>query len=275
MTKTLGIIAGGRQFPFMVAQRAREAGMRVVAVGFSGNTDPALAEVVDVFEMLHLGQLSRCIKFMKANAADSVIFAGAINKPKAMDIRPDLLVAKLLFKLKDKGDNAILSRVLDEFESQGLNVGDPLEFVPGLATPQGPLTAKSPSKADFDDLRFAWPRAKAIGELDIGQALLVKAGIVLAVEGPEGTDAAIRRAGELSSKGCVLCKVYKPGQDMRIDRPAMGLNTVRTMIEAGGTCIGIEAGRSIFFEQAEALALAEQHGISIIGLSPEILGIQS
>ncbi|BBD07060.1 uncharacterized protein DFE_0334 [Desulfovibrio ferrophilus] len=259
----------------MVAERAREAGIRVVAVGFTGNTDPTLADHVDVFEMVHLGQLSKCIKFMKANTADSVVFAGAINKPKAMDIRPDLLAAKLLFKLKGKGDDAILSTVLDVFESHGLNVGDPLEFVPGLATPEGALTSRQPTRDDLEDLRFAWPKAKAIGEMDIGQSLLVKAGIVLAVEGPEGTDAAILRAGELSSKGCVLCKVYKPGQDMRIDRPAAGLNTVRSMIEAGGTCIGIEAGRSIFFEQDEAVALAEKHGVSIIGLSSEILGLGS
>lgn len=273
MTKTLGLIAGGRKFPFMVADKAREAGWRVAAVGFSGNTDPALAEHVDAFEMLHLGQLKRCIAFMKNNGASSVVFAGAINKPKAMDIRPDLLAAKLLFRLKGKGDDAILSTVLDEFESQGLNVGDPLEFVPRLATPVGPLTQKRPSTEDMDDLREAWPKAKAVGQMDIGQSLLIKAGIVLAVEGPEGTDAAIARAGSLSSKGCVLCKICKPGQDMRIDRPAAGLNTVRSMIEAGGTCIGLEAGRSIFFDQDEAVALAEQHGISIIGLSPESLGL--
>jgi len=271
--KTLGLIAGGRQFPFMVARQARLEGYRVAAVGFSGNTDPALAAEVDAFEMLHLGQLTRCIKFMKAQGADQVVFAGAIDKPKAMDIRPDLLAAKLLFKLKGKGDDAILSTVLDEFEAQGLNVGDPLEFVPGLGTPEGPLTRKGPSADDLEDLRQAWPRAKAMGAMDIGQSLLIKAGIVLAVEGPEGTDAAIARAGSLSSKGCVLCKICKPGQDMRIDRPAAGLNTVRAMIEAGGTCIGLEAHRSIFFDRDEAVALAEKHGISIVGLTPAYLGL--
>ena len=96
----------------------------------------------------------------------------------------------------------------------------------------------------------------------------------LAVEGPEGTDAAILRAGTLGGKGCVLCKVYKPGQDMRIDLPAAGLNTVKSMIEAGGTCIGIEAGRSIFFDLEEAATLAAKHGIAHRRSLPEYLEIE-
>ena len=110
--------------------------------------------------------------------------------------------------------------------------------------------------------------------MDIGQSLVIREGIVLAVEGPEGTDAAIQRAGTLGGKGCVLCKVYKPGQDMRIDLPAAGLNTVKSMIEAGGSCIGIEAGRSIFFDLDQAAALAAKHDIRIVGLTPEYLGIE-
>lgn len=271
--KTLGIIAGGRQFPILVARGAKQAGMRTVAVGFKGHTDPAFETEVDAFSLLHLGQIGRSIKFLQNHGAERVVFCGTISKPKAMDLRPDLLAAKLLAKLVGKGDNAILSALADLFEEQGLPVGNPLELVPSLATSVGPLTPKGPTKKELDDLREAWPKAKAIGKMDIGQSLIIREGVVLAVEGPEGTDAAIRRAGTLGGKGCVLCKVYKPGQDMRIDLPAAGVNTVRSMIEAGGTCIGIEAHRSIFFDLEEAMALATKNNIRLVGLTAEYLGL--
>ncbi|WP_461210297.1 LpxI family protein [Desulfocurvus sp. DL9XJH121] len=270
---TLGIVAGGRQFPFRVARAARGAGMRVVVVGFSGHTDPAMEAEADAFAMLHLGQVGKTIRFLKDNGAERVVFCGAISKPKAMDLRPDLTAAKLLMRLPGKGDDALLHALADEFEGQGLPVGNPLDLVPSLATPEGPLTSKPPRERELADLRLAWPKAKAIGEMDIGQSLLMREGIVLAVEGPEGTDAAIRRAGELGGKGMVLCKVYKPGQDLRLDLPAVGVNTVRSMMEAGGACIGIEAGRSVFFDQEEAVALAEKNGIRIVGLSASYLGL--
>lgn len=270
---TLGMVAGARQYPLLVARGARAAGMRVVVVGFAGHTDPALADEVDAFAMLHLGQVGKTIRFLKDNGAEQVVFCGAVSKPKAMDLRPDLLAAKLLMRLNSKGDSALLRALADEFEQHGLPVGNPLALVPSLATPEGQLTSKPPRERELSDLRLAWPKAKAIGEMDIGQSLIMREGIVLAVEGPEGTDAAIRRAGGLGGKGCVLCKVYKPGQDLRIDLPAAGPNTVRSMIEAGGTCIGIEAGRSIFFDLDEAVALAEANGIRIVGLTPRYLGL--
>lgn len=271
--EVIGLIAGGRKFPFLVARRAHEAGQKVVAAGFRGHTNPDLAGAVDVYEEFHIGQLAKTLKFMKANGVSRVVFAGAINKPKAMDIRPDFLAAKILFKLaSNKGDDAILSSVADEFEKQGITVGSALELIPGLATPEGVLTRNVPSGDEWEDLRTAWPKAKAIGKMDIGQTLVVRSGIVLAVEGPEGTDAAIRRAGELGGGGSVLCKVYKPGQDLRIDLPACGLNTVQTMIEIGGKCIGLEAHKSIFFDREEAIELADKHGVSVVGLTPELLG---
>lgn len=271
----IGLIAGGRKFPFMVAQRAHEAGQKVVAAGFKGHTDPDLASAVDVYEEFHIGKLAKTLKYMKDNGVSNVVFAGTISKPKAMDIRPDFLAAKILFKLAaNKGDDAILSSVADEFEKQGITVCSALDLIPGLATPEGVLTKKSPTKEEWADLKNAWPKAKAIGRMDIGQTLVFRSGIVLAVEGPEGTDAAIRRAGDLGGKGSVLCKVYKPGQDLRIDLPAAGLNTVETMIEIGGSCIGIEANKSIFFDREEAIELANKHGLKIVGLTPELLGVE-
>ncbi|NJB68878.1 hypothetical protein GGQ74_002551 [Desulfobaculum xiamenense] len=271
-SETIGIIAGGGQFPFLVAHGARELGMRVAAVGFTGHTDMTLGESTDAFRELHIGQLARLIGFFREEGVKRIVLAGAINKPRALDIRPDFRAVKLLFKLRTKGDDAILKTVAAELESEGFSVVSALALVPGLGTPAGPLTSKAPRESDWDDLRYGWPKAKAIGAMDIGQSLIVKNGMVVAVEGPEGTDEALRRAGRLVGPGCVLVKVYKPGQDDRIDLPAAGLQTVRTMIEIGASCLGIEAGKSLFFDLAEAVELAERHDIRIIGLTPEEMG---
>lgn len=269
----IGLIAGGGQFPFLVARAANEQGTPVAAVGFAGNTDPALADEVESYAELHLGQLAKLLKTFKNQGVTKVVFAGSINKPRAIDIRPDWLAAKLLFTLAGKGDDAILRTVAAELEKNGLPLASALDLLPGLATPAGPLTRKPPRKADLDDLRFAWPRAKELGRMDIGQTVVVKSGIVAAVEGPEGTDAAIRRAGELLGTGCTVCKVFKPGQETRIDLPAAGLATVQALADIGGHCLGIEAGKSIFFDLPEARALAEKHNIRLIGLTADQLGL--
>lgn len=269
----IGLIAGGGQFPFLVARAGREAGTPVAAVGFTGNTDPALADETDSYTELPLGQLAKLIKTLKAQGATRVVLAGSINKPRAIDLRPDWLAAKLLFKLAGKGDDAILSSLAAELESQGLPLMSALDLLPNIATPAGPLTRKPPRPSDMDDLRFAWTRAKALGRLDIGQTIVVKSGIVAAVEGPEGTDAAIRRAGQLVGKHCTACKIFKPGQDTRIDLPAAGPETVQTLAEIGGHCLGIEAHRSIFFDLPHAISLAERHNIRLIGLTPDLLGL--
>lgn len=268
-TETIGIIAGGGQFPFLVAQGAHEAGLRVAAVAFSGHTDMTLAEKVDAFKELHIGQLAKLIAFFKEQGVTRLVLAGAINKPKALQVRPDFRAVKLLFKLRSKGDDAILSTVAAELEAEGLTVVSALTLVPGIGTPQGVLTRTQPTADQWSDLRYGWPKAKAIGSMDIGQSLIVKSNMVVAVEGPEGTDAALRRAGSLAGEGCVLVKVYKPGQDDRIDLPAAGLTTVHTMREIGATCLGIEAGKSLFFDIEEAVQLADTHGICIVGLTPE------
>ncbi len=272
-TQTIGLIAGGGQFPFLVAQAARNAGTPVAAVGFLGNTDPALADQTEHYTELHLGQVAKLIKTLKSQGATQVVFAGTINKPRAMDIRPDWLAAKLLLKLAGKGDDAILSTLAGELERQGLPLASALDLLPNIATPAGPLTRKPPRPADWDDLRFAWTRAKTLGQLDIGQAIVVKSGIVGAVEGPEGTDAAIRRGGELLGRHCTACKIFKPGQDPRIDLPAAGLDTIRTLADIGANCFGIEAHRSVFFDLPAAIALAEQHNIRLVGLTPDLLGL--
>ena len=263
---TIGIIAGSGRFPFLVAQGAKSRGKRVVICGFHGNADSALAAEADVFTLIHLGQLGALIDFLKRNKVETVCLAGAISKPRALDLRPDLRAAKLLFKLVGKGDDAILRAVADELHSEGILVVRPEEMVPELRSSSGVFTGLPLSQENRDDIRFGWNIAKAVGSLDIGQCVAVRSGIVIAVEGIEGTDAALSRGGELGGPGCVAVKIFKPGQDARLDLPSIGMTTLELLARYRYAALAFEAEKTLFFDQAAALKFAEKSGIAVVGV---------
>jgi DUF1009 family protein len=267
MSRTLGIIAGGGSFPITVARTARERGERVVGVGFATDTDPTFASLCDAFCWLKLGQLGRLIEFFTANGVTHVVMAGPVNKPRALDLRPDWRAAKLLFTTKTRGDDALLRAVTSELEREGLHVIAPHQYSPDLLVPEGVLTRRKPSERELEDIAYGWDVARNLGPFDIGQCLVIREKIVLAVEAIEGTDAAIRRGGELGGAGAVVVKRPKPTQDRRLDMPAIGPGTLRTMTEVGATCLAVEAGGCIFFDQVHAVKFADDNGISIVSLA--------
>jgi UDP-2,3-diacylglucosamine hydrolase len=268
MTRTLGIIAGGGSFPITVARTARERGESVIGVGFSSDTDPAFPSHCDSFSWLRLGQLGRLIEFFTTHHVTHVVMAGPINKPRALDLRPDWRAAKLLFSIKARGDDVLLRALSKELEREGLTVVAPHHYSPQLLAPEGILTKRKPTQVEHEDIAFGWTLAQSLGQFDIGQCLVVKEKIVLAVEAIEGTDAAILRGGRLGGPGAVVVKRPKPTQDKRLDLPAFGLKTLQSMAEVGATCLAFEAEGCIFFEQDKALAFADSHRLTLIGLPP-------
>jgi len=268
---TIGLIAGGGQFPLLVAKGAAAQGNRVVAVFFKGHSNFEVDEYVEESVELKLGQLNKLISFFNKNGVNKVVMAGTINKPKAFDIRPDFRAAKLLFKLATKGDDVLLRTIANEFESEGMQVVGPHEYAPELLTPSGFLTKRKPNEVERSDLSFGWKIARDLGRMDIGQCVVVREGVVAAVEAIEGTDAAIKRGCELGGKGCCIVKVFKPGQEKRVDMPSIGLKTVQGMKDLGATCLGVEAGKSLFFDLDESIKFAEKHGITIVGLTQELI----
>ena len=268
--KTLGIIAGSGRFPFLAAQGAAEAGYRVVICGLEDNADPALESVCDAFVMLNVGKFGGLLDFFKRHGASEVCMAGAVNKPKALDIRPDWRAAGLLFKLlQKKGDDALLRCVADELATEGFRVIRPDVFTPSLRGAAGVLTRLGPSPEVAGDIRFGFGVARAVGALDIGQCVVVRSGIVVAVEAIEGTDAAIERAGLLGGAGCTAVKTLKPGQDERLDLPSIGMATVEGLIRHKYACLAFEAEKTLFFDREEAVALADKAGFVIVGVDAE------
>jgi DUF1009 family protein len=267
----IGLIAGGGQFPRLVAQSARRMGHTVAMVGFYRNTDPETMECADSVLELKLGQFNKLISFFKKNNVGRIVMAGTIDKAKALDIRPDLRAAKLLFSLKGKGDDALLRAISRELEKEGFVVAKAHEIVPELLTPVGLLTKCRPSKENRLDILHGWEIAKTIGGLDIGQTIVVKRQVVTAVEALEGTDKAILRGGELGGPGGTVIKVFKPGQEDRIDLPSFGMQTIEVLKAAGISCLAVEAGNSLFFNREESLVLADRQGICVVGVNQDFL----
>ncbi len=268
MTKrAIGIVSGGGQFPILCAKAAASKGLEVYAVCHRGETAPELENYITKGKWVHLGQLGKLIDFFKKNCIDTVFFAGTIKKTRLFkDVRPDLRALSLWKKMKGHLDDSILRMVASELESEGIRVVSPTIFLDHLLVPKGVLTKKKPSEEQEADILFGFDIAKRIGDLDIGQCVVVKDKVVLAVEAIEGTDETILRGGRLARGGAVVVKVCKPGQDTRFDLPSIGRTTIETMKEAKAQVLAVEAGLSLFFDKEESLALADKLGISVVGI---------
>lgn len=264
----IGLVAGGRQFPLLVAQGVKKNGHRLVVAGFTGHTNMEVARYADTWKELKLGKLNKLIRYFKENDVSQVIMAGTIDKPGIMDVRHlDMRAMKLVFKQKGKGDSTLLNALASEFEAEGMTVSPAHELVPELLAAKGVLTSRQPDEREMEDIRFGWQMGKELGRMDIGQCLVVREGIVAAVEALEGTDETIRRGCQYAGKGAVVIKIFKPGQEDRIDLPSMGLDTITNMAQGGASCFAYEAGKSLFFDKEEAVRQANAAGIAIVGLS--------
>lgn len=264
MPEVLSIIAGNKKFPIMVAEKARSLGRRVVAVAFTGITEPALAELADSIIWLQLGQLQAMFDFFHAEGIRQIMMAGGFSAENLASYEPDERAVKLLEQLEDFKNDSILKAISDDLESEGLSVVSVAEMLPELVAGAGILGAVSPSPELYDDLRAAWQTAKIIGQLDIGQTVVAAEKRIVALEAMEGTDATIVRGGTLSSRPAVAAKVAKPGQDMRFDLPVIGLGTMEALIKGGLRAMAVEAGFTIIFDREEVMRLADANNIALL-----------
>lgn len=263
----IGLIAGNGRFPFLFAENARRLGYRVSAVALKGETDPSLDRVVDRVHWIALGQLGQLIKAFKRDGVTQAVMVGGVKKTHLFaDIRPDLRSLALLRRVRVRKDDTLLRALAAELEAEGIHIRESTFGMDGLLAEEGKLTRRAPTKAEWRDIEFGWEMAQTIGRLDIGQCVVVKDLVVLAVEAVEGTDAAIRRGSALGRAGAVVVKRFKPQQDLRFDLPAVGPKTVEAMVEGGARVLAIEAGRALFLARAEAIAAADAAGIAIVGI---------
>lgn len=265
--ESIGIIAGGGQFPILVAKAARTRGCRVVAVAHEGETDPGLAEHTDELVWIRLGQLGRLIKVLKKSGVRKALMAGTISKHRMFGrLRPDIKGLAVMSRMAVFHDDGILREVSRELEQEGIRIVSSNTFLPDLMSPPGVLTRRKPNKSEMVDVEFGWHMAKEVGALDIGQCVVVRGKTVVAVEAMEGTDETIKRGGRLARKNAVVVKVSKPAQDLRFDVPSVGLGTVRVMADVKASVLVVEAGKTLFFDKDAVLEFAERSGISVISM---------
>jgi UDP-2,3-diacylglucosamine hydrolase len=265
--QTIGIIAGGGQFPRLFIEAAHKEGRRVIVVAHKGETDEGVAAAADAVIWVKLGQLGKVISFLRKEGAGETVFLGTITKTQIFrDVLPDFKALSLWNKIDRKQDDAILRAFAAALEREGIKVLESTIYLRHLLFPAGILTKKKLSAAQRQDIVFGWQNARAIGKLDIGQCVVVRDCTVLAVEAIEGTDAAILRGGMLAKEKAVVVKVKKPGQDFRFDLPATGLTTIKTLQQVKGAVLAVEAGQSLLFDRQKMIEEANKSGIVVVGV---------
>ena len=261
----LGIIAGNGVYPRLLADSARKAGVeKIVAVAFTGETDPALARHVDLFEWMRVGQLNRLLKFFRAHDIHHAIMAGQIAPKNLFDLQPDWKALLLLGKLKERNAESIFAAIADELAKIDVELLPATTFLENSLASSGLIAGAKLSGQEEEDVDLGWNIAKEIARLDVGQTVIVKNGTIVAVEALEGTNEAIKRGGALARSGAIMVKVAKPNQDMRFDVPVIGVETIRMAAEAKLRVIAVEAGKTLLLERDPIVDLANRSRISIV-----------
>lgn len=261
----IGILAGSGKASLLAIAEMKRRGFVCVVAGIEGEAETDLERASETFEWIRPGDIGRGISFFQTQDIKEVMMIGKVRASFIFGKESfDPFAQRLMAGLKEKSPTSILRAVIEAFEKEGIKILDPSPFLQPYFCGEGFLTQISASVQVRENLEFGLRKARQLADLDIGQTLAVKDMAIVAVEGMEGTDETIQRAGKLAGHGFVVAKVSRTQQDMRMDVPAVGLGTVMSLIQAGGIGLGIEAGRVAFFEQEEALPLAEAKGIPII-----------
>jgi DUF1009 family protein len=260
-----GIIAGNGVYPKLLADSARQAGVRkIVAAAFTGETDPALEQHVDLIEWMRVGQLNRLLKFFRTQDVHHAIMAGQIAPKNLFDLQPDWKALLLLGKLKERNAESIFAAIADELAKIDIELLSATTFLEDSLTSSGLIAGAKLSRQEEEDVDLGWKIAKEIARLNIGQTVIVKNGTIVAVEAFEGTNETIKRGGALARDGAVMVKVAKPNQDMRFDVPVVGVETIRIAAEAKLRVIALEAGKTLLLDRDAIVDLANRSKISIL-----------
>lgn len=265
MANRIGIIAGSGEFPFVVLEEAMKLGRFPVVAGISGEAEIRLEENADIFEWIDAGAVQRLIAFFKKNAVKEAVFAGKVDQ-KTIFAKDKFNGAslKILARIRDQRPASLIKAVIDLMQSEGIQILDPTQFIASSFCEEGVVTKTQPLPEIKDDIEFGWKIAKGMADLDVGQAVVVKERVVVAVEGIEGTDEAIKRGGQLAGKNTVVIKVSRTSQDPRVDLPSVGLNTVKSLVSVQGQALCFEAKSVPFFQKDEAILIADANKIAIV-----------
>ena len=282
VTEKLGLIAGNGRFPFLLLEAARARGLHVVVAAINEETDPemntrAAADTGMEVHWISLGELSRLIETFQRAGVTNAVMAGQVRHKQIFSaIRPDWRLAKLLMSLRTRSTDVLLGAVAKVLGDEGIHLISSTAYLEPMLAKPGTLTARGPSEAEQADITYGLTVARGIAGFDLGQTVVIAAAACVAVEAMEGTDATIARAGDLMrtlhddastlARALTVVKVAKPNQDKRFDVPVVGVPTIQAMRSAGATCLAIEAGHTLLFDEAAMVREADAASIAVIGI---------
>lgn len=276
-----GLIAGNGRFPFMVVEGARRASAQLSVVAIRDETDTEMERQVDRITWVGIGQLGKMIRFFKAEGVEKVIMAGQVKHVRIFSgAIPDARMLKMLLKLKRRNTDSLIGGIADELASDGIELIDSTHFLQDSLPAAGIMTRRKPNAIELSDTDYGIEISRQIAGLNLGQTIVVRAKACVAIEAMEGTDATVRRAGEVMrgehQRGTekvrprrgplTVMKLSKVDQDMRFDVPVVGVPTIQVMIEAGATCLCVSAGKTLMFDREEMIALADKNDIAILAV---------
>ncbi|MCI5544175.1 MAG: UDP-2,3-diacylglucosamine diphosphatase LpxI [Azospirillum sp.] len=270
--KKLGIIAGGGSLPRRLIHYCQETKRNFFVVAIEGNAAPDLVDDTIPHLWIRIGQAGTGFKRLAEEKIEEVVMIGTIHRPSFKDLVPDMRTAAFFAKIGAKalGDDGILRALIKEIEADKMRVIGIQEVMGDLLAKSGVLGRKKPSKTDWEDIKRGISVAFELGRLDVGQSVIVQEGLVLGVEGIEGTDELIKRCGGYKRKGSggVLVKLRKPQQDMRIDLPTVGIRTLENAKQSGLNGLAIHAGNTLIVDEEDFIRQADKLGLFVIGITP-------
>lgn len=266
MKEGIGLIAGNGRLPFLFAEAARAQGLAVHAVAFEGEADDSLTPHVSSLTWVKVGQADAIVRALTSRGVRKAVMAGGIGRIRSLtQARPDFGMLRIAAGLRSLRDDELLRAAARYFESKGVEIVAPTDYVKSVLAGAGHLAGPALSAQQRKDVELGREVAAALGRADVGQTVVVKDGVVLAVEAVEGTDECIRRAGRFGGPGGVVVKRCKPAQDLRFDLPAAGPVTLEVMREAGARVLAIEAGKTVLLDATLLFSGAEKLGFSVVG----------
>lgn len=264
----LGILAGGGLLPIQLAQDCLQKGMEIFIIGFEGQTSPELKKDYPHF-WTGLGAAGSIFKALRGQGIKDVVLAGSIRRPWLSELRPDMKGMEILTRigLGTLGDDGLLTLLKKEFEKEGFKIHGVQQFAQNLLVKEGVLTRLKPNDDDWKAIKKGFEVSQKLGELDIGQSVVVQEGRILGMEAAEGTDKLIARCAELQKrgKGAILVKTCKPQQDRSLDLPTIGPETARKAGESGFSGIAIQAGAALILDPQTVAEIADKYNMFVLG----------
>ena len=266
--KKLGLIAGAGDLPLLLAQSASEKGWMPIVIQITQPASKHLESIASETYSFGIGQVQKITRTLLDSGVRELAIIGKIDT--GILFRPFLVdptAVKILARNRNKGTRAIVAAVIEHFESKGLRVVKQHQFLSGLMPKEGVLTKRQPTQAQWADVRYGMQMARQIADLGIGQTVVLKNMMAVAIEAIEGTDEAIKRGGMLGGKGVVVAKAAATDHDFRVDVPTVGDQTLKTLQAVGGGVLAVEAGRTFVMNQTDLCEQADQWKIPIVALA--------